>query len=100
MRLTTHGGADRRQQCFVIDGLAEIGPGAELNGPIMRLGRVVPGDDNDRHRRMTNGECALNVEPAHFRHMQIEHETVRLVLLDRKQELGTGRERLDSEAGR
>ena len=49
---------------------------------------------------MTNGERALNVEPAHFRHMQIEHETVRLVVLDRMQELGTGRERLDSEAGR
>jgi hypothetical protein len=49
---------------------------------------------------MTHGECALNVEPAHFRHMQIEHQTVRLVILDRVQKLGAGRERLDREAGR
>jgi hypothetical protein len=49
---------------------------------------------------MTNGEPDSNVKPAQFRHVQIEHEKVRLVVLDRMQKRGAGRKRLDRETGR
>jgi hypothetical protein len=49
---------------------------------------------------VSGGEGDLDVEPAHVRHMQIEHETIGFAALDRVQELGTGSKGLDGEAGR
>jgi hypothetical protein len=48
---------------------------------------------------MTAGERTLNIETAHFRHMKVEHDTVRLVVLDGAQELRARRERFYVETG-
>ena len=46
---------------------------------------------------MSSGERALNIEPAHLRHVKVEHDAVRFVVLHRAQELRARRKRLDGE---
>ncbi len=55
------------------------------------------GHDNDGHSRMTPGERTLNIESAHFRHVKVEHDAVRFVVLNGAQELRARRERLDGK---
>jgi hypothetical protein len=43
---------------------------------------------------------ALNVQAAHFRHVQIKHHAGGFVVLDRAQESPTGCKGLDGETGR
>src|SRR5208283_682666 len=69
------------------------------NCPGARFLRVVSGDDDDRHRRMPGGERTLNIESCHLRHMKVEQNTVRFVVLDRAQEVCARSERLDRETG-
>ena len=73
---------DGGEQRVAVDGFAEIAAGAKPQRARPVFDGVVSGDDDDWHARMMARECSLYVEAADFGHMQIEHDTSRLVVIE------------------
>ena len=92
------GDADRREQRFVVDRLAQITLCTQAEGAGPGFGSVVRGDDDDRDRGVLRRECALDLEAIGTWHMQVEEDTIRFVVFDRLQKRRAGRESLNGKA--
>ena len=56
------------------------------------------GDDHDRHAPTRFRQRDLHIESVHSRHVEVEHETDRLVLHHEGEEILTGSEALHGQA--
>ena len=87
-----YGALDRGEKLVSPDGLAEIVDRAGGHAPGARFGRVVRRDDDRGNANAAAGEMALQLEPGHFRHLNVEEQAigVRLIAVERIEKLASG----------
>jgi hypothetical protein len=86
----SNGGENGIEQLAIIHRLAKVSGCAAIHRLLAVLGGIMRGQDNDGDASVDFGELPLHGQPVHLRHLEIEHDAVRRMGVDRFQKLRTG----------
>jgi len=83
------GGRNGIEQLAIIYRFAEVSRCAAIHRLLAVLGCIMRGQDNDGDGSVGFGELPLHGQSVHLRHLEIEHDAVRRMGVDRFQKLST-----------